>query len=80
MNLKEFLQSKMTDVKAGKSTANFVDLGKHINLNWENRLLPGGVWSLDVGSLNILEDSKYANQWFKKKYPGKTLKLSLIHI
>ena len=74
MNLKEFLQSKMTDVKAGKSTANFVDLGKHINLNWENRLLPGGVWSLDVGSLNILEDSKYANQWFKKKYPGKTLK------
>ena len=29
MNLKEFLQSKMTDVKAGKSTANFVDLGKH---------------------------------------------------
>ena len=73
MSLDEFLQSKMADVQAGKTKNNFIDLGKNINLNWEDRLQPGGVWSLDVGSLDILEDNKEGKTWFKKKYPGKTL-------
>ena len=63
----------MADVQAGKTKNNFIDLGKNINLNWEDRLQPGGVWSLDVGSLDILEDNKEGQKWFKKRYPGKTL-------
>ena len=63
MDLKEFLQSKMTEIKAG-STDNFVDLGRHINLNWEDKLVPGGVWAFDLGSTNFIEDSEYAQKWF----------------
>ncbi len=73
MSLAKLLQSKMADVQAGKTKNNFIDLGKNINLNWEDRLQPGGVWSLDVGSLDILEDNKEGQKWFKKRYPGKTL-------
>ena len=72
MDLKEFLQSKMTEIKAG-STDNFVDLGRHINLNWEDKLVPGGVWAFALGSTNFIEDSEYAQKWFESRYPGKTI-------
>ena len=49
----------------------FVQIAPDINLTWEDKIYPGGVWSVDVGTLDVLKDNPEAQAWFRKTFKGK---------
>ena len=47
----------------------FVTIANNIQLSWENKTYPGGVWSLDVGVRDITKDNPEILKWAQKRWP-----------
>ena len=47
----------------------FVKIANNIQLSWEDKIYPGGVWSLDVGVRDITKDNPEILKWAKKRWP-----------
>ena len=47
----------------------FVTIANDIQLSWEDKIYPGGVWSLDVGVRDITKDNPEILKWAQKRWP-----------
>jgi len=47
----------------------FVTIANNIQLSWEDKIYPGGVWSLDVGVRDITKDNPEILKWAQKRWP-----------
>ena len=71
--LRKSLMNEMASIviHGRHASERFVQIAPDINLTWEDKIYPGGVWSVDVGTLDVLKDNPEAQTWFKRTFKGK---------
>tara|TARA_Y100001963_G_C6744556_1_gene430851 strand:+ start:68 stop:1597 length:1530 start_codon:yes stop_codon:yes gene_type:complete len=69
--LRKQLANNMANIVVNRLPETFIDIAPDINLTWTDRLYPGGVWAVDVGTLDVLKDNPEAQAWFKRTFKDK---------
>ena len=69
--LRKQLANNMANIVVNRLPETFIDIAPDINLTWTDRLYPGGVWAVDVGTLDVLKDNPEAQAWFKSSFKNK---------